>query len=270
MNPKIVFSDIDGTILNKDRKLSTATIKAIERIKDTIPVVLISSRMPSAMKHLQKSAGITNYPLVAFNGSLIIHNNEVLVNEPIPYNIVKEIVAFNKSGKVHVSLYNKDNWYVPREDYWTKREINNTKIEPQELSNEKVLELWEPEKKGAHKIMCMADPKHIDAIASFMEQNFSNELDLYRSKNTYLEVAPKRTSKKTAVAYVLKSIYPKINIENAVAFGDNFNDSEMLNTVGISVAVANAKPEIIKIAKHQTAASTEDGVAKFLNQNIKL
>ena len=270
MNLKIVFSDIDGTLINSERVFSNATIKAIQRIKNEIPVILISSRMPSAIKHLQASAGIENYPLISYNGGIIMVNNEVVADNAIPYHIIQDIVNFNSNNKVHISLYNTNDWYVPREDYWTKREINNTKIIPQVLPNEEVLKLWEPDQKGAHKIMCMGDPEDIDRIFNYMESNFGNDLHLYRSKNTYIEIAAKHISKKTAVEHIIEHVYPQINIENAAAFGDNFNDIEMLQAVGIGVAVANAKPEVHKIAKFTTLAGTEDGVAHFLNKHISI
>jgi len=270
MNPKIVFSDIDGTIINSERVLSATTIKAIKRIKDQVPVILISSRMPSAIKHLQQTAGIENYPLISYNGGIVMVNDKVVVDNAIPYNIVKDIVNFNISGNVHISLYNTNEWYVPRNDYWTKREINNTKIIPEILPNIEVLKLWEADKKGAHKIMCMGDEQDIDQIYSYMETNFGNDLHLYRSKNTYIEIAAKNISKKTAVEYILENVYPHIDIKNAAAFGDNFNDIEMLEAVGIGVSVANAKPEVHKVTKHTTLAGTEDGVAHFLNKNIIL
>ena len=270
MNPKIVFSDIDGTLINSQRVFSNTTIKAIKRIKEKTPIILISSRMPSAIKHLQSSAEIENYPLISYNGALVLVNNKVVCDHAIPFNIVKKIVNFNTQGKVHISLYNTNNWYVPQEDYWAKREINNTKITPQILPNNEVLKLWEKDQKGAHKIMCMGDPDDIDIIYNYMETYFGNELHLYRSKNTYIEIAAKHISKKTAVEYILEHVYPHINIENAAAFGDNYNDIEMLQAVGIGVAVANAKAEVLEVAKYTTAAGTNDGVAHFLNKNITI
>lgn len=268
MNLKIVFSDIDGTLINSERVFSNATINTIKRIKDEIPVILISSRMPSAIKHLQTSANIENYPLIAYNGGLVMVNNKVVVNNTIPYHIIKDIVTFNAKDSVHISLYNTNDWYVPKEDYWAKREINNTKIIPQILPNNEVLKLWETEKKGAHKIMCMGDPNDIDKIYNYMETHFGNDLHLYRSKNTYIEIAAKHISKKTAVEYILENVYSEINLESAAAFGDNFNDIEMLEAVGIGVAVANAKPEVISVANYTTLAGKEDGVAHFLNKHI--
>ena len=78
MQYKLVCSDIDGTLLNKDRVLSKRTIKAIESIKDILPVILVSSRMPKAMRHLQKDLDIMKEPLIAYNGALIIDYNNGL------------------------------------------------------------------------------------------------------------------------------------------------------------------------------------------------
>lgn len=270
MNPKIVFSDIDGTLINSDRVFSNTTIKAIKRIKDKVPVILISSRMPSAIKHLQNSADIESFPLISYNGGIIMENNSVVYDHAIPYSTVKKIVDFNTEDKVHLSLYNTNDWYVPQDDYWTKREVNNTKITPQILPNNEVLKLWETDQKGAHKIMCMGDPDDIDELYNYMETHFGNDLHLYRSKNTYIEIAAKQISKKTAVEYILEKVYPHIHINDAAAFGDNFNDIEMLQAVGIGVAVANAKPQVLEIANHTTAAGIEDGVAHFINKNITI
>ena len=48
---KIIFTDIDGTLLGPDRVLTQATIDQVTRIKETIPFILVSSRMPKQMYH---------------------------------------------------------------------------------------------------------------------------------------------------------------------------------------------------------------------------
>ncbi|WP_010181149.1 Cof-type HAD-IIB family hydrolase [Aquimarina agarilytica] len=268
MQPKIVFSDIDGTLLNNERILSEATINQFKRIKDDIPVILISSRMPSAMVHLQKMATIEHFPIIAYNGGLILVNNKVVSTHEIANSILEQIIDFNIKTNIHLSLYNNNDWYVPKLDYWAKREINNTKTTPQILTNGKVLQLWKTEQKGAHKIMCMGDVDAIDRLYQFLEENFSNDLHLYRSKSTYIEIAPAIISKKTAVKYLLDHIYTDLSFENVAAFGDNYNDIEMLNAAGFGVAVANAKKEVLAVANHTTLTGANDGVAHFIKNNI--
>lgn len=263
MNIKLICSDIDGTLLDKNRELSIKTIAIIKKLS-TIPFILISSRMPKAMLHLQQELGITNLPMIAYNGGLIVHNGKVLDTTEINNNITENITAFCKDTNIHISLYHNDEWYVPTMDYWAKREQNNTKVTPQVNSIIETLANWNKEQKGAHKVMCMGEEKEIDTLVSFINNNYNDSIIGYRSKPTYLEISPKNTSKKIAIELLLKMNYPDLNLENVMAFGDNYNDIEMLKHVGIGVAVSNAKEDVLTIAKYRTNSNKEDGVALFL------
>jgi len=264
---RIVFSDIDGTLLNADRELSTFTISEIKRIKDKTPVILISSRMPSAMRHLQEELDIIHLPIICYNGGLVLVDNKPIHSTSIPMDIVQELHTFNTKNLFHISLYNDDDWFVPQMDFWAHRESQNTKVNPIVKPTQKVINDWKTEKKGAHKIMCMGDEKYIDDAFTFLETNFKETLHLYRSKPTYLEVAHKSISKLTAIELLLDSHY-KISLNEVVAFGDNYNDISMIEAVGTGVAVANAKPETLKIANVVTLSNKQDGVATFIKNNI--
>ncbi|WP_459211823.1 Cof-type HAD-IIB family hydrolase [Aquimarina rhabdastrellae] len=268
MSQPILFSDIDGTLLNAERELSHATLTEIKRIKEKIPFILISSRMPSAMRHLQQQLAITHLPLICYNGGLVIVDNKTVHSTSIPINIVKSLAIYNQTINTHISLYHNDEWHVPQMDYWANREANNTKVQPTVTPIHQTIERWETQQKGAHKIMCMGEEQEIDAIVSYLETHFDSQLHLYRSKPTYLEIANKEVSKFTAIELLLKNHY-NIDISNAIAFGDNYNDIEMLSKVGTGVAVANAKPEVLKIADYITLSSKEDGVANYIKTHIK-
>ena len=265
--PKILFTDIDGTLLNSERELSEATITQIQRIKDQIRVILISSRMPSAMTHLQEKLNIRELPLICYNGGLILIDNKEVLSKTIPNDITKKLINFSKKTPFHISLYQNDHWYVPELDFWAKREINNTKVQPTVTSNDQVLEKWEAQQKEAHKIMCMGDVKAIDKAYHFLTENFKDHLHCYRSKDTYIEIAEKSISKKTAIEYLAN--YYKTDVKEVIAFGDNYNDEEMLKAAGTGVAVANAKPEVLAIADFITLAGKEDGVAEFIREFLK-
>jgi len=265
MNYKLICTDIDGTLLNKDRELSDATIKEVQRIAP-IPFVLISSRMPKAMRHLQHQFKNETTPIIAYNGGLVLDNNAVLHSTVIDNIVLEEIINKCSQTSIHLSLYYADEWYVPSLDFWAKREANNTKVIPTIKSNIDVLTKWKNEDKGAHKIMCMGDENEIDELYNSLEENFSNEIILYRSKPTYIEISHKSISKKTAIEYLLKNCYSEILMKNVIAFGDNYNDIEMLKAVGLGVAVANAKEEVLKIADKITDTNKNDGVAKVIKE----
>ena len=263
MSYQLICSDIDGTLLNKDRELSEATITQVKRIHP-IPFVLISSRMPKGMVHLQQQFGNTDTPLIAYNGGLILANNSILHSTFIANNVLEATIHKCASTNIHLSLFYADEWYVAEMDYWAKREENNTKVTPEIKSHLEVLEKWKLEGKGAHKIMCMGDEQEIDILYEELEAEFSNDIMLYRSKETYIEISHKAISKKTAIDVLLQHIYPTLSMENVVAFGDNYNDIEMLKAVGLGVAVANANDEVLKVANTVTDTNKNDGVAKIL------
>lgn len=265
MDYQLICTDIDGTLLNKDRELSEATIAQVQRV-NPIPLVLISSRMPNGMRHLQREFGNENNPLIAYNGGLVLSNNKVLHSTFIENAVLKEIINKCTNTSIHLSLFHADEWYVPSMDYWAKREENNTKVTPEIKASVEVLASWEEEGKGAHKIMCMGDEAEIDALYKSLEANFSNEIMLYRSKETYIEISHKNISKKTAIDVILEDCYPTLTMDNVVAFGDNYNDIEMLKAVGLGVAVGNAKYEVLEIADAVTDTNKNDGVAKAIKE----
>ncbi len=263
MDYKLICTDIDGTLLNKDRELSELTISEVQRITD-IPFVLISSRMPKAIRHLQHQFNNVNTPIIAYNGGLVLGGDTILHSSVIDNTVLSAIINESATTDIHLSLYHADEWYVPSMDYWAKRESNNTKIIPIVKSNKVVLEKWEKEAKGAHKIMCMGNENEIDVLYKLLEKQFYDEIMLYRSKPTYIEISHKSVSKKTAIDVLLKNCFPEISIENIVAFGDNYNDIEMLKAVGLGVAVANANEEVLAIADKITDSNKNDGVAKMI------
>ena len=193
-------------------------------------------------------------------------NDKVLHSTFIKNSILKTVIEKCSSTSIHLSLYHADEWYVPSMDYWANREANNTKVTPVVKANSAVLTQWENENKGAHKIMCMGDEAEIDVLYNTLEANYSHEIMLYRSKPTYIEISHTSISKKTAIEVLLEKCYPTTSMSNVVAFGDNYNDIEMLKAVGLGVAVSNANEEVLAIANKVTDTNKNDGVAKMIEK----
>lgn len=262
----MICTDIDGTLLDKNRELSTATINSIKVLDEIIETILISSRMPSAMYHLQDDLNIKDKPIIAYNGGLILDQDKVLSSTTIPNTVLEAAIALVESTSIHLSLYQNDEWYVPEFDYWANREANNTKVKPQRQKLEDTLALFKQRELGAHKIMCMGDANEIDYLYRKLEDLHANEIILYRSKDTYIEIAHRSISKLTAINTLIASKYPDTQLNNIVAFGDNYNDIDMLSKVGLGVAVENSKQAVKQVADDLTDSNINDGVANYINK----
>ena len=270
---KIIFSDIDGTLLDKERKLSTETIQAYKKIENYIDFVLISSRMPKGMTYFQDELNNKHIPLVCYNGGLILKNSigaymnkkNILLDISIPSMLVQQIGKYLESFNVNFSVYSYDNWFTTKRDYWTEREENNTRVKA-EIVN---LDFFYSNIIHAHKIMIMGEKEEIDIIYSYCEENFST-VSLYRSKDTYIEIASSKTSKGKAVKLLLENLYPYISKKDTIAFGDNYNDIPLFAEVGYCVAVENAKLELKQLSNHITVTNKNHGVALFLDEFFKI
>ena len=266
---KLICTDVDGTLLDSNRGLSPYTLQVLKRAvhQHKIPLVLASSRMPGAMTYFYKELEI-NERLICYNGALVLDKQlenqeaEVLFSLPIPLEITSEIIDYGAQLQLHTSVYENYNWYAPQMDQWTEREINNTRVTAQIQSYGSIKQTLQLKQQGAHKIMCMGNPELIDRMMEFLYNQFSDTVSAYRSKDTYLELANKSINKATGI----NLIAPKYDVQlsDIVAFGDNYNDMEMLEAVGWGVAVENGRDVVKAIANEVTNHHKMDGLAKSL------
>jgi len=264
-----ICSDIDGTLLDALRGISPRLKQAIQQLPTDFPVILASSRMPSAMRYLQYDLGRLGCPMICYNGGYVIHEQDqtVVLNDiVINLDVCKQLLAVVKNTEVHMSLYHADSWYAPTWDIWTEREIRNTRVVPHYVSNAEVFKLWEEEKKGAHKVMCMGKAEEIEYVyQEALRLGLGDLIHLYRSKDTYIEIAPKEISKASALELLLKERYD-FGLDAVMSFGDNYNDIDLLEKSGWGVAVDNAREEVKQIANEVTLHHKEDGVAVMIEK----
>lgn len=269
-----VCTDIDGTLLDSRRELSTRTIQAVKRINDAgIPLILASSRMPGAMRHLQEQLGILNQPMICFNGGYVIadqgelSSTVILTSVTIPLSICSAIGEMVTGTGINVSLYSEDQWFAPLEDQWTQREQTITKVNAIIQPYTSVISQWKTAGLSAHKVMCMGEEGLIANLYSKLSQMFFEDLHVYRSRPTYLEIAPKTVSKAIALKSLMKERF-NADLSHVMAFGDNYNDIDMIRSAGLGIAVGNAIQEVKDVAKEITLASKEDGVAIAIEKHF--
>ena len=262
---KLICTDIDGTLLNADRYLSIATVTAFA--KANLPLILASSRMPNAMRYLQEGLNRTGSPLIAYNGGLILgKKGEIIKSNSFETAVLKVLLPHHAANRYNLSIYSHDHWFTDAEDYWSLREINNTRVTPVYQSAIQSLDFLNANDLGVHKLMCMGTAGEIDSIVTHLSAHFNDTVHLYRSKDTYLEVTPKHIDKAKALEVLLHAEYD-FDLDQVIAFGDNHNDDELIKRVGWGVAVANATDTLKSIANYVSPhTNKEDAVAKALEE----
>lgn len=266
-NFKMVCLDIDGTLLNSNHQISKNVKDSINAVvnKKNIPVILVSARMPKGITFLQKELEIEQ-PIICYSGALILDKDKtVLYKEFINASDLEQAYKLTKSYDIHISLYKDDEWYIEEMDYWAKQESDITNIMPKIFNFKDLIELWKKEKTGPNKILCMANP---DEIIKLKENINADDLNIYLSKPTYLEIMQGTVSKTTAINYLQKVF--NVAKEEIITMGDNYNDIDMLKYSGLGIAMGNA-PEDVKIyADCVTSTNDEDGVAEALKKYVLL
>lgn len=267
---KIIFSDIDGTLLDGKRELAMETTEEIKRVsaKYGLPFVMVSARTPSGLQHLYNQLNSAD-PAICFNGALILSHLEednlkhlTLSSTSIDYQAVKWMHKKANELQLHSSFFSEDTWVTDERDYWTIREENNTKTNALITNSDIYLTGMFKENKPVHKVMIMGDLNILDIYEQESRNTLSEKVNIYRSKETYLEISPKSVTKATACKFILNRL--GISPQDALAFGDNYNDTEMLKMVGAGVAMDNAPDAVKKVANFIAPSNKANGVATIL------
>lgn len=265
MKYKILCSDLDGTLLSSKSDVSDFTISEISRIRQKLKVILVSARMPKAMIYLKERMGLKNEPMICYNGALVMDGKNQISSVVIELELVKEIYKIAIELDIKIGLYNGNEWYASENTDFIQKEILYTRTRPVFKSVSDTFRDWKERELGAHKLMLMGTRESIDLIYEELLKVFDSQVIMYRSNDELIEVAPKHTSKLIGIQKLLK---PNQTMDDIIAFGDNYNDIEMLRRVGCAVAVGNARDEVKAISDYITLNNTEDGVAHFISQYL--
>lgn len=263
-NLKIIATDLDGTLLNSDLKLSKRNREALKRLKSQgVRIVLCTGRPFDGMKHLIGELGLSGDDYcISYNGSLVqsCDGKEVLHEASISADDFREIAAYFAGFGLGIHAMTRDKIYTydksihsltVRESYLGNLPI--TVLEAGDVVTEKII-----------KVMAVGNPEALEKAEQGFPQAISASFSLNKSEAFYLEIMQDGDNK----ARALKILLDKLNLssEQLVAFGNNLNDLEMLNFAQVGVAVGNAVTELKEVSDVVTETNDHDGVAQFLEQ----
>ena len=131
---KIIFSDIDGTLLTSNHKVSRKTKEAINKLKKLkVPFVLVSARMPDGIYKIQREIDYKS-PIVCYSGGLVLDKyGKTIFSNGIDINAAYEIKNYinSKWKEVSTSCYSENKWLVDdKENEWIVQESEITSVMP--------------------------------------------------------------------------------------------------------------------------------------------
>lgn len=267
INPKVVFVDLDGTILKDYHCIQEDNLRILREINNKgIPVCIVTGRSYNRCKHIYEELGLTT-PICVFNGSYVFNPNDDNypnfvggVDKEVLISFLKTIT--NLYSSVVCDL--EDVMYVERFD-----EHDDISVV---LEDANVIEGSLVENLPTNPYSVILQAKSMEAKARIFEivQSFPKlQVNTWNLKKypLILEITYHKVNKGKAVKHICK--YLGYTMKEAICFGDSFNDRDMLIGSGWGVAMANAPLEIKIIADDVTEyKDVEGGVAKYLEKHV--
>lgn len=263
-NIKVVVSDLDGTLLNPQHKISEYTKSIFQELHNQNYLIVVAT----GRHHLDAMAIIETLEipvyLVSSNGARIHSpNKEELFSFNLDSEVVKNALNVDIDPEITVVLFKENVWQTNRINEKLNAFQSELKYKP-ELVDYKTLEDF-----GAIKIFFSCDDheklvKLKDAILA----NSSEYLHHAFSLSTCLEFMDKAIDKAVAIERVLEK--EGFTLEEAVSFGDGFNDVQMLSASGKGLIMGNAPALLKETLPNLEVIKTnaEDGVAKYISSKI--
>lgn len=264
---KIIALDMDGTLLDDDKKITEENKKALMRAKDKGVKVVLSSGRPKdgLIKYLDELELIQDDEYVlSYNGCLVqeAKSGKILHEVGLKGTDLHYMYTLSREFNVNIHAFSeKYGLITPKMSKYTEVEASLNGIEPT------IIDFFDiPDDENIIKIMLVDEAEILDEAISRLPQEAYEKYNIVKSTPYFLEIINKNGNKGEG----LKALAEHLGVkrEEVMAFGDASNDREMIEYAGLGVAMENAMEEIKEVADYITCNNNEDGVAKVINKFI--
>jgi Cof subfamily protein (haloacid dehalogenase superfamily) len=252
----LVVSDVDGTLLTKEKVLTDRAKAAVQRLHQAgIGFTITSSRPTIGMHFLVEPLKIT-LPVGPFNGSSIVAPDM----QPIEQHLLPE--AATRRSLEMLSDFGIDIWLFTNEQ-WLTRNGRGEYLPREKLAikaDPTIVDDFAPYVERACKVVgSTSDPALLIRCEQAMQQELGAQATAIRSQTYYLDVTPPGHNKGTFVQAMARRL--GIATDAVATIGDMQNDIAMFKESGLSFAMGNAADDVKSHAKRTTASNEEDGFA---------
>ena len=280
-NIRIIALDLDGTLLDSQKRLSAANCEALARVAERgVLVVPTTGRFFGMMPPAVRDLPFVRYA-ITINGAQVYDRaaDKAIVREEIPLDTALEIMETLDRYDVVYDCY-RQNWgwmtaalQDKAEDYATNEHYLKMVREFRRPVPELKAHLRATAADGdVQKVMLFGRREQgvgngergvLDEIRDEIGRRFP-QIKVTSSTWNNIELNIASAHKGNALRRFAEHL--GLTLENCMAFGDGMNDFTMVEAAGVGVAMANAEPEVKRVAKVITASNDEDGVAAVLEK----
>lgn len=268
MKYKLLVLDVDGTLLNDERKISKRTLAALLKVQQMgVRIVLASGRPTYGLMPLAKTLELGNYGgfVLSYNGCQIIkaQNGEILFERRINPEMLPYLEKKARKNGFAIFTYHNDTLITDSPDNeYIKNEalLNNLKIIKEDEFSTAI-------DFAPCKCMLVSDKeKALIGLEQHWEKRLAGTLDAFRSEPYFLEVVPCGVNKANTLGALLEHL--EVTREEAIAVGDGVCDVTMLQLAGMGIAMGHSQDSVKVCADYVTASNEEDGVALAVEKLI--
>ena len=260
---RLLISDIDGTLVRKDKSLPDANVAAARRIEQAgVAMSLISARPMSGMHWIARKLDIDG-PIGAFNGGTLFDRNGMTAPpQRIDPTVAARLLATLDAAKIDVWLFADDQWYARNND--------NPHVPREILSSGRDAILRDDLSAlcgHADKIVGVSDDAVLlKATEAEAIGAAKGNATIALSQPYFLDVTALRANKGDGVSAIAAAA--GVPLEQVAVIGDMANDLPMFARAGLSIAMGQAPDHVRAAADWITASNEEDGVAQAIDRLI--
>jgi len=268
---KILFTDLDGTLLDDDKNVSAEDIKSInEMIRMGHRFVIATGRPIYSAKVVARELGLyrDGVYLAASNGGVIFDctTEEIISSESLDMDVVDKIFTAAGAEGLHVHTYTDTHVVSLHETYELVTYCSRIKMPyklldaiPEDLPARPPKLIVVSVKEGSRKILEDFERRHAGEVDGRAKSVFSNDF--------LLEYIPPEASKGNALRKLCRLL--DIPTANAVAAGDEANDIPMLEAAGIGVVMQNGSDAAKSCADYITKrTNNESAISEVIEKFI--
>ena len=253
---KIIFSDMDGTLLDDDSNLPQGFDEMIIKLKEHGIIFAPASGRQyfSLIRTFDKYKD--DFLFIAENGTLVMYKGEEIFSSPMPYDRALDILSVGENGDNIFRVFcGKKNTYFLESQY---NPTNQAELEKYFTQHKMVKKFSDVDDLPIKISFFDHTANSANSTYPPLKAKFGDTMQVVLASAYWTDVINSDVSKGAAIQNVQKILGFKP--DECAAFGDYLNDVQMLQAVTHSFAMANAHPDLKKFAKYETVSNAEYGV----------